>query len=439
MSQQRKHLHSIHVAHHKNTAQCETKRMPVPAEVCIPMSMHIGAPCKPLVAKGDTVKVGQLIGDTDAFVSAPIHSSVSGTVKSIETQRNAAGGYDQVIVIETDGKQEVCEDIEIPKADNLQEFVAAVRKSGLVGLGGASFPTHIKYNPKNIDEVDTLIVNGAECEPFITSDHRLMLEDTQDIIDGIKLVMKHLNLSKGYIGVEGNKPDAIEKLKATIAEQGLADSVEVVTLQTTYPQGAERVMIYEITGKTMDAGVLPADLGVILSNITSIAFVGQYFRTGMPLIEKRMTIDGSAIVEPGNVIAPLGTRIHDIVEFMGGYKAEPRKILMGGPMMGRAIFSDEMPIIKNNNAILAFDGPQSLVPEETNCINCGRCHKACPFNLLPTALTEAMENKDAARLEQLKVMQCMECGSCAYVCPARRPLGFNNKLGKAILKEAQSK
>lgn len=439
MSQQRKHLHSIHVAHHKNTAQCETKRMPVPAEVCIPMSMHIGAPCKPLVAKGDTVKVGQLIGDTDAFVSAPIHSSVSGTVKSIETQRNAAGGYDQVIVIETDGKQEVCEDIEIPKADNLQEFVVAVRKSGLVGLGGASFPTHIKYNPKNIDEVDTLIVNGAECEPFITSDHRLMLEDTQDIIDGIKLVMKHLNLSKGYIGVEGNKPDAIEKLKATIAEQGLADSVEVVTLQTTYPQGAERVMIYEITGKTMDAGVLPADLGVILSNITSIAFVGQYFRTGMPLIEKRMTIDGSAIAEPGNVIAPLGTRIHDIVEFMGGYKAEPRKILMGGPMMGRAIFSDEMPIIKNNNAILAFDGPQSLVPEETNCINCGRCHKACPFNLLPTALTEAMENKDAARLEQLKVMQCMECGSCAYVCPARRPLGFNNKLGKAILKEAQSK
>ena len=385
MSQQRKHLHSIHVAHHKNTAQCETKRMPVPAEVCIPMSMHIGAPCKPLVAKGDTVKVGQLIGDTDAFVSAPIHSSVSGTVKSIETQRNAAGGYDQVIVIETDGKQEVCEDIEIPKADNLQEFVAAVRKSGLVGLGGASFPTHIKYNPKNIDEVDTLIVNGAECEPFITSDHRLMLEDTQDIIDGIKLVMKHLNLSKGYIGVEGNKPDAIEKLKATIAEQGLADSVEVVTLQTTYPQGAERVMIYEITGKTMDAGVLPADLGVILSNITSIAFVGQYFRTGMPLIEKRMTIDGSAIAEPGNVIAPLGTRIHDIVEFMGGYKAEPKKILMGGPMMGRAIFSDEMPIIKNNNAILAFDGPQSLVPEETNCINCGRCHKACPFNLLPTA------------------------------------------------------
>lgn len=439
MSQQRKHLHSIHVAHHKNTDKCETVIMPVPSEVCIPMSMHIGAPCKPLVAKGDTVKVGQLIGDTDAFVSAPIHSSVSGTVKAIEEQRNAMGGYDQVIVIETDGKQEVAEGIEPPKAETREEFVAAIRKSGLVGLGGASFPTHIKFNPQNLDEVETLIVNAAECEPYITSDHRLMLEDTQDIIDGMKLVMKHLELKKGYIGVEGNKPDAIEKLKATIAEQGLADSMEVVTLQTTYPQGAERVMVYEITGKHMAAGVLPASLGIILSNVTSIAFVGKYFRTGMPLVEKRMTIDGSAVTNPGNIIAPLGTRIADIMEFCGGYKAEPKKILMGGPMMGRAIFSDALPVVKNNNAILAFSGPQALVPEETNCINCGRCHNACPFNLLPTALSDAVEAKDAERLDQLQVMQCMECGSCAYVCPARRPLGFNNKLGKAILKEAQSK
>ena len=439
MSQQRKHLHSIHVAHHKNTDKCETKRMPIPEEVCIPMAMHIGAPCKPLVKKGDYVKVGQLIGDTDAFVSAPIHSSVSGTVKNIEELRNGMGGYDQGIVIETDGEQAVAEGIEPPKADTLEEFVAAIRRSGLVGLGGASFPTHIKFNPQNIDEVDTLIVNAAECEPYITSDHRLMLEDTQDIIDGMRLVMKHLNLSKGYIGVEGNKPDAIEKLKKLISDEGLTDKIEVVTLQTTYPQGAERVMIYEITGKTMRAGVLPAALGVILSNVTSIAFVGQYFRTGMPLIEKRMTVDGSAVADPGNIIAPIGARIADVIEFCGGYKAPPKKILMGGPMMGRAIFSDSLPVVKNNNAILAFDGPQGLVPEETSCINCGRCHSACPFNLLPTALSDAMERKDAEKLDQLEVMQCMECGSCAYVCPARRPLGFNNKLGKAILKEAQSK
>lgn len=413
--------------------------MPIPAEVCIPMSMHIGAPCQPLVKKGDYVKVGQLIGSTDAFVSAPIHSSVSGTVKAIDELRNGMGGYDQVIVIETDGKQEVSEDVVPPKAENLQEFVAAIKQSGLVGLGGASFPTHIKFNPQNIDEVDTLIVNAAECEPYITSDHRLMVEDTQDIIDGMKLVMKHLQLKKGYIGVESNKPDAIEKLNEVIKRESLESSIEVVTLQTTYPQGAERVMVYEVTGKTLRAGVLPASLGIILSNVTSIAFVGQYFKTGMPLVSKRITIDGSAVTNPGNIIAPIGARIADVIDFCGGYKEAPKKILMGGPMMGRAVFSDELPVIKNNNAILAFSGPQGLVPEETSCINCGRCHTACPFNLLPTALSDAMEQKDAERLEQLEVMQCMECGSCAYVCPARRPLGFNNKLGKAILKEAQSK
>lgn len=439
MSQQRKHLHSIHVAHHKNTDKCKTEVMPIPSEVVIPMSMHIGAPCKPLVKKGDQVKVGQLIGNTDAFVSAPIHSSVSGTVKALDEIRNAMGGYDQVIVIETDGLQEVSEEVTVPKADTLEEFVAAVKNSGLVGLGGASFPTHIKFNPQNIDEVDTLIVNAAECEPYITSDHRLMVEDTQDIIDGMKLVMKHLQLKKGYIGVESNKPDAIEKLNEIIKKEGLTDSMEVVTLQTTYPQGAERVMVYEVTGKTLNAGVLPASLGIILSNVTSIAFVGQYFRTGMPLVSKRITIDGSAVTNPGNIIAPIGARIADVIEFCGGYKQEPKKILMGGPMMGRAIFSDELPVIKNNNAILAFSGPQALVQEETACINCGRCHSACPFNLLPTALSDAMEQKDAEKLDQLAVMQCMECGSCAYVCPARRPLGFNNKLGKAILKEAQSK
>ena len=288
MSQQRKHLHSIHVAHHKNTDKCQTEIMPVPKQVMIPMSMHIGAPCKPLVKRGDQVKVGQLIGDTDAFVSAPIHASVSGTVKGFDRVRNAMGGYDEVIVIESDGKQEPWEEIKPPKVSDMKEFVAAIRKSGLVGLGGASFPTHIKYNPQNLDEVDTLIINAAECEPYITSDHRLMLEDTDDIIEGMLLVMRYLNLSKGYIGVEGNKPDAIEKLKANIADRGIGN-MEVVTLQTTYPQGAERVMIYEITGKHMDAGVLPAQLGVILSNVTSIAFVRQYFKTGMPLIQKRIT------------------------------------------------------------------------------------------------------------------------------------------------------
>ena len=435
MSSNAKHLHSIDAGHYKNTAGCATETMPIPDVVKISMSQHIGAPCKPLVAKGDTVKVGQLIGDTDAFVSAPIHSSVSGTVVGIETQRSAMGGNDTLVVIETDKKQEMWEGIKVPEVDDLAGFVKAIRDSGLVGLGGASFPTHIKYNPRNLEDVHTLILNAAECEPFITSDHRTMLEDSQDIIEGMKLIMKYLNLDEAYVGIEANKPDAIAKLDQMFKEQGL-DNMHTFTLQDRYPKGAERVLVYEITGKTMNAGVLPADLGIILSNVTTVAFVGQYFRNGVPLIQKRMTVDGSAVAQPKNVIAPIGTMIHDVMEFCGGYKEEPKKIIMGGPMMGRAIFSDAMPIVKNNNAILAFAESQTNIPEETACINCGRCHNACPFGLLPTALADAYDRRDAEMLNRLKVMQCMECGSCSFVCPARRPLGFINKLGKGVVKEA---
>ena len=430
-----KHLHSIHVSHYKHTAGCATEVMPVPDVVKISMSQHIGAPCKPLVQKGDYVKVGQLIGDTDAFVSAPIHSSVSGTVTGIEEQRSAVGGMDTLVVIETDKKQEVYEGIKVPEAKDLPEFIKAIRESGLVGLGGASFPTHIKFNPKNIDEVHTLIVNAAECEPFITSDHRLMLEDTEDLIAGCQLIMKHIGLDEGFIGIEENKPDAIEHINKVLAAKGITN-IKTFKLQARYPKGAERVLIYEITGKTMNAGELPAQHGVILSNVTTIAFVGQYFRTGMPLVSKRMTVDGDAVATPKTIIAPIGTMINDVIGFCGGYKEEPRKILMGGPMMGRAVFSDEMPIVKNNNAILAFSKAQSVVKEETACINCGRCHQACPFGLIPTALADAYARRDAQALSDLKVMQCMECGSCSYICPARRPLGFTNKLGKAVVKEA---
>ena len=412
--------------------------MPVPDVVKIPLSQHIGKPCDPLVKKGDEVKVGQLIGDTDAFVSAPIHSSVSGTVTGIDKYRSANGGYDTRVVIETDKKQTPWEGIKKPELTDFQSFVKAVRDSGLAGMGGASFPAHVKFNPKNLDEVDTLIVNGAECEPFITSDHRTMLEATQDIIDGALTIMKYMGMKQGFIGIEDNKQDAIAKLNKMLSEQHV-ENLKTFPLQAKYPKGAERVLIYEVTGRRVDAGMLPADAGVVVSNVSSVAFLGQYFRDGMPLIKRRVTVDGNAVANPKNVMALFGTSVKDLVAFCGGYKKPPKKIIMGGPMMGRATISDEVSIIKNNNAILCFDAEQAYIPEETACINCGRCHAACPFNLAPMKFADAYKHKDVEALQELQIMQCMNCGSCSFVCPARRPLAFMNTLAKGLVKEAGKK
>lgn len=433
-----RHLPSIHVPHHKNTAGRETEVMPIPDVVKICMSQSIGAPCKPLVEKGDYVKVGQRIGDTDAFVSAPVHSSVSGTVTDIVQVRGSMGGFETLIVIETDKKQEVSEEVKVPSVENFQDFVKAVRDCGLVGLGGASFPTHIKLNPKNLEEVDTLIVNAAECEPFITGDNREMVEDGQDVLDGMKLIMKYLDLKVGYIAVESNKPDAIENLKRLIEQNGY-DDIKIHIMPSSYPKGAERVMVYEVTGKVMNAGVLPAQLGIILDNVTTVGILGNYFRTGMPLTRRRVTVDGDAVADPKNVFAPIGTQIADVVEFCGGYKKEPRKIVMGGPMMGRATKSDESVTMKNTGSLLCFSKEIAEVKEETGCINCGRCMRACPFGLVPVIYAEAYARKDVERLNRFNVMQCMECGSCSFICPARRPLSFTNKLAKGMVKEASAK
>lgn len=430
-----KHLPSIDAGHYKHTAGRETEVMPIPDIVKISMSQHIGRPCQPLVKKGDYVKVGQKIGEIDAYISAPVYSSVSGTVTAIEQQRNAIAGMDTLVVVETDKKQEVSEEVKVPEVHDLKEFTAAVRNAGIVGMGGASFPTSVKYEPKNLDEVHTLIVNGAECEPFITSDHRAMLEDTQDIIEGMKLIMKYDELDEAYIGIEANKPDAIAKFDEEFRRQGLTN-YHTFRLQSRYPKGAERVLVYEITGREMPAGKLPADMGVILSNVTTVSYVGNYFRTGMPVITRRMTVDGDAIADPKNVKVPVGAIISDIVDFCGGYSKEPRKIIMGGPMMGRATFSDRVPTLKATNAVICFSREKTDFPEETACINCGRCHRACPFGLLPTAFADAYLAGDARKLADLQVMQCMECGSCSFVCPAHRPLSFMNKLGKGLVKEA---
>lgn len=429
----KRHLHGIKVDHHKNTMNHATEIMPIPDMVYISMSQHIGAPCTPLVSTGDEVTVGQKIGDSEAPVSAPVHSSVSGKVVSIEEIMSTLGTMDKTIVIKTDKKQTPYPDIQIPKVETREQFVRAVRESGLVGLGGAAFPTHIKYNPRNIDEVKTLVINGAECEPFITSDYRTMLEDSQDIIDGIKIIMQYMELDHCYIGIEDNKPEAIEKLKKLTED---SPEITIVKLISQYPKGAERVLIYETTGKVLPPGKLPADIGVIVSNITSAAFLGQYFRTGMPLINKRITVDGSAISTPKNIIVPIGTQIYEIVDFCGGYKRVPKKIIMGGPMMGRSIYHDGKPLIKNNNAILAFAEEDAYMSKETSCINCGRCTRSCPLHLMPTSIAKAYKYEDIDALKKLKVTICMECGCCSYVCPAKKQLSMINRLAKAKVKEA---
>jgi electron transport complex protein RnfC len=295
-----KHLPAVHVEHHKNTADSPTEKMPVPDKVYISMAQHIGAPCQPKVAVGDLVKVGQVIGDSEAFISAPIHSSVSGKVTAIDKALSSAGVWDQIVTIETDKKQEVMEGIAPPQITDKDSFIKAVRNSGLVGLGGAAFPTHVKFNPKNLDEVDTFIINGAECEPYITADYRNMMENSELLINGLKNTLKYLKIKRGIIGIESNKGPAIEKLRGMVKD---TPEIEVVELRAVYPQGGERVLIYETTGKEIPIGKLPADIGVIVSNITSMVSLERYLESGMPLIAKTVTVDGSAVQTPKNVEA----------------------------------------------------------------------------------------------------------------------------------------
>lgn len=429
-----KSLNGVKVPHSKNTAEMETVKMPVPDKVVIPMKQHMGRECTPTVKLTDLVKVGQIIGDTDAFIGAPIHSSVSGKVTKIDEIIGTDGNPIKAVEITTDKLQEIDESVKVPEVTDLQSFAAAIRASGLVGLGGAGFPTHVKLMPKNLDEVTTLLVNGAECEPYITADNRAMLEDTDDIVEGIKLVKKYMNLSTVIIGIEDNKPQAIAKLQAAVAD---IEGASVKALKAQYPQGGEKVLIYECTGKIVPEGKLPSDVGCVVMNVSSIAFVAKYMRTGMPLITKRLTVDGDAIAEPKNVEVAIGTSFSDVIDFCGGFKTEPKKIIMGGPMMGFAVPTINYPVLKNNNAILAFSAAKTAEAEklETPCIRCARCVNACPFSLMPAAIEKAYKAGNVDALKALKVNLCMECGCCAYVCPAKRNLVSVNRLAKKMIVE----
>ncbi len=424
-----KRMNGAHVPHRKNTAEMAAVRIPVPQQLVIPMSMHIGAPAKPVVKPGEDVKVGQLIAEAGGFVSAPIYSGVSGKVIKIDELVVSNGSTVPAIRINSDGEQTVLEDLAPPTVTDYESFLEAVRNSGVVGLGGAGFPTSVKLKV-DLEKVDAIIINGAECEPYITSDTRTMLDRTDEVWAGVEMLQKYLQAKRIIIGIEDNKPQCIAKFNELCKT---TQGVEVAALPSMYPQGGEKVLIFNTIGKIVPEGKLPIDVGAIVINCTTLATIAQYIQTGMPLVEKCITIDGSAVANPQNVIAPIGTPMKDLFEACGGFKTEPRKVLYGGPMMGIAVPDLENPVLKNTNAVLAFDEKDAKPPEPTACIKCGRCIAHCPLKLMPADIEKAFSLERPEDLKELKVNLCMECGCCSFVCPAKRPLVQVNKLSKAML------
>ena len=421
-------MHTIRVPHRKQTAELSAVRLPTPDTVVIPTSMHIGAPARPIVTVGDRVKLGDVIAEPSSFVSSYVHASVSGTVTRIGAVLLSNGSYGEAITVKSDGSSEYAESVTPPTVNSHASFIEAVKRSGAVGLGGAGFPTVVKLSPKDLSLIDTVIINGAECEPYITSDTRTMLERPHDVAEGVLLLRRYLGIKRVILAIENNKPLCIEAMK-----HALGDTAEVMSLPSRYPQGGEKVLIYNTVGRVLEEGKLPIDVGVIVLNCTTLAFIAAYLRTGLPLVEKCVTVDGGAVKEPKNVIAPIGTPVSALFEFCGGFTEDPDRLLYGGPMMGITLPTLDTPILKNTNAILALTKKETRSLAPSACIRCGACQRACPMGLMPTMLADAFEKSDCDSLARLKANLCMECGCCAFVCPAHRPIVQKNRLAKRAL------
>ncbi|MDD2482359.1 MAG: electron transport complex subunit RsxC [Lutispora sp.] len=414
-----------------------------PNVVVIPMQQHIGAPCEPIVKIGDEVKVGQKIGEPKGFVSSPIHSSISGKVMAVEPRLYSGGTKVNCVVIENDMKDTRLDTI-IPKG-NLQDLSSEqikeiIKEAGIVGMGGATFPTHVKLALPPGKKVDTVILNGAECEPYLTSDHRLMLENPEAVVFGLKALMKALNVNKGFIGIETNKPDALEAVyNAAKNEEG----IEVVALKTKYPQGAEKQLINACTGREVPSGGLPADVGVVVNNVGTAAAVADAIMIGMPLVQRIVTVTGKGIKNPKNLLVKIGTSFREVINECGGFSENVGKVIAGGPMMGIAQFSIDIPVIKGTSGILVLTEDDAKLPEPSNCIRCGKCVTVCPINLMPLHISNYSLLDKFDQAEEVNAMDCIECGSCSFVCPAKRPLVDSIRVAKreilAKRKKAQSK
>ncbi|HHY38156.1 MAG TPA: electron transport complex subunit RsxC [Clostridia bacterium] len=414
----------VHVPYYKSGSKDKAiRKTRLPQRVVIPLSQHTGAPCEPLVEKGQVVKVGQKIGDSSAFVSAPIHASISGKVASIEPlQHPALGKKVMSVVIESDGGDEVAETI-APKPDPFamdpEEVKSVIREAGIVGLGGAAFPTSVKISPPKDKKIDSYILNGAECEPYLTSDHRLMVERPREAIFGLKVLMYATGVKRGYVCIEDNKPEAIDAMKKAI---GSDSNIKLVVLESKYPQGSEKHLIKAVLGREVPSGGLPFDVGAMVSNVGTAIAVADAFITGMPLVQRVITVTGSAIANPANLEVRIGTLFSDIIEEVGGFSSPPGKVIMGGPMMGIAQWSLDVPVIKGTSGILVMAQNEIDMVGPFPCVRCARCVDVCPMNLLPLFLGAYAERGLYADAEAYRALDCIECGSCAYVCPARRPL-----------------
>ncbi len=432
----------VHPEYHKElTASMAVNMMKTPEKVVIPLQQHIGAPCEPLesIEVGTEVKKGQKIAESSSFVSAPIHASVSGKVTAIGPYNHPMGRPVESITIESDGEDKWDDSIKSPGSpDNLapDDIRKIVREAGIVGLGGATFPAHVKLSPPEDKKIDIVVINGAECEPYLTADHRVMLEKPEEIVFGLKMMLKALGAEKGVIGIEDNKTDAIKVMEQAVEEE---ENITVTPLHTKYPQGAEKMLIQVTTGRIVPAGGLPLEVGVVNHNVGTAVAITDAVREGKPLIERVVTVTGSGINRPANLMVRVGTLVSDVVEACGGLKDNTVKLVIGGPMMGLAQPNSDIPVIKGTSGILALTDQDVYLAESSPCIRCARCVDVCPVYLMPTSIAHASEHGLYKKAEKLNAIDCFECGCCSYICPSKIPLVQLIRIGKAEITKTKKK